>query len=70
LTDLGSESETCVGSLVHLVGVPISFEKKMDLWCVSTGDPYLMEKNRDEILMFAREGPKLVAREGVVNGSW
>jgi hypothetical protein len=24
---LGSESETCVGSRVHLVGVSISFEK-------------------------------------------
>jgi hypothetical protein len=27
LTNLGSESETCVGSCVHLVGVFISFEK-------------------------------------------
>jgi hypothetical protein len=27
LTNLGSESETCVGSRVHLVGVTISFEK-------------------------------------------
>jgi hypothetical protein len=27
LTNLGSESETCVGILVHLVGVSISFEK-------------------------------------------
>jgi hypothetical protein len=27
LTNLGSESETCVGSRVHLVGVSISFEK-------------------------------------------
>jgi hypothetical protein len=27
LTNLGSESETCVGSLVHLVAVSISFEK-------------------------------------------
>jgi hypothetical protein len=27
LTNLGSESETCVGSHVHLVGVSISFEK-------------------------------------------
>jgi hypothetical protein len=25
--NLGSESETCVGSRVHLVGVSISFEK-------------------------------------------
>jgi hypothetical protein len=27
LTNLGSESETCVGSRVRLVGDPISFEK-------------------------------------------
>jgi hypothetical protein len=27
LANLGSESETCVGSRVHLVGVYISFEK-------------------------------------------
>jgi hypothetical protein len=27
LTNLGSESETCVGSRVYLVGVSISFEK-------------------------------------------
>jgi hypothetical protein len=27
LTNLGSESETCVGSRVHLVGASISFEK-------------------------------------------
>jgi hypothetical protein len=27
LTNLGSESEMCVGSRVHLVGVSISFEK-------------------------------------------
>jgi hypothetical protein len=27
LTNLGSESETCVGSRVRLVGVSISFEK-------------------------------------------
>jgi hypothetical protein len=27
LDNLGSESETCVGSRVHLVGVSISFDK-------------------------------------------
>jgi hypothetical protein len=27
LANLGSESETCVGSRVHLVGASISFEK-------------------------------------------
>jgi hypothetical protein len=31
LANLGSESETCVGSRVHLVGVSISFEKNFYL---------------------------------------
>jgi hypothetical protein len=26
----------------------------MDMWRAAAGDPYLMEKNPDEILMFAR----------------
>jgi hypothetical protein len=29
-------------------------EKEMDLWRTATGDPYPMEKNPDEIPMFAR----------------
>jgi hypothetical protein len=29
-------------------------EKEMDLWRAATGDPYLMEKNLDEIPMFAQ----------------
>jgi hypothetical protein len=29
-------------------------EKEMDLWCAAASDPYPMEKNLDEILMFAR----------------
>jgi hypothetical protein len=29
-------------------------EKEMDLWRPATGDPYAMEKNPDEIPMFAR----------------
>jgi hypothetical protein len=29
-------------------------EKEMDLWRTTTGDPYLMLKNQDEILMFAQ----------------
>jgi hypothetical protein len=31
LSNLGSESETCVGSRVHLVGVSMSFEKNFYL---------------------------------------
>jgi hypothetical protein len=29
-------------------------EKEMDMWHAAAGDPYLMEKNPDEIPMFAR----------------
>jgi hypothetical protein len=29
-------------------------EKEMDMWCAAEGDPYPMEKNPDEIPMFAR----------------
>jgi hypothetical protein len=29
-------------------------EKEVDMWRAATGDPYLMEKNEDEIPMFAR----------------
>jgi hypothetical protein len=29
-------------------------EKEMDMWCATAGDPYPMEKNPDEIPMFAR----------------
>jgi hypothetical protein len=43
LTNLGTESETCVGSRVHLVGVSISFEKNF-YWLPFTpplsGSPY------------------------------
>jgi hypothetical protein len=29
-------------------------EKEVDMWRAAAGDPYPMEKNPDEILMFAR----------------
>jgi hypothetical protein len=29
-------------------------EKEVDMWRAATGDPYTMEKNPDEILMFTR----------------
>jgi hypothetical protein len=43
LTNLGSESETCVGSRVHLVGVFISFEKnfyRLPFTPPLSGSPY------------------------------
>jgi hypothetical protein len=39
--------------LLTLVNSGFLCKKEMDLWCVATGDPYLMEKNPDEIPMFA-----------------
>jgi hypothetical protein len=43
LANLGSESETCVGSSVHLVGVSISFEKnfyRLPFTPPLSGSPY------------------------------
>jgi hypothetical protein len=40
--------------LLALVNSGFLWEKEMDMWCAAVGDPYPMEKNPDEILMFAR----------------
>jgi hypothetical protein len=40
--------------LLALVNSGFLWEKEMDMWCASTGDPYPMEKNPDEVPMFAR----------------
>jgi hypothetical protein len=40
--------------LLALVNNGFLREKEMDLWHAATGDPYPMEKNPDEIPMFAR----------------
>jgi hypothetical protein len=40
--------------LLSLVNNRFLREKEMDLWRVTTGDLYPMEKNPNEILMFAR----------------
>jgi hypothetical protein len=40
--------------LLALVNSGFLREKEMDLWRAPAGNPYLMEKNPDEILMFAR----------------
>jgi hypothetical protein len=41
-------------NLLALVNNGFLREKENDLWCAATGDPYPMEKNPDEIPMFAR----------------
>jgi hypothetical protein len=40
--------------LLTLVNSGFLREKEMDLWRTTTGDSYLMEKNLDEIPMFAQ----------------
>jgi hypothetical protein len=40
--------------LLALVNSGFLREKEMDLWQATAGDPYPMEKNPDEISMFAR----------------
>jgi hypothetical protein len=43
-----------IEDLLALVNSGFLCEREMDLWRTTTGDPYPMEKNLDEILMFAR----------------
>jgi hypothetical protein len=40
--------------LLALVNSGLLWEKEMDMWRATAGDPYPMEKNPDEIPMFAR----------------
>jgi hypothetical protein len=40
--------------LLALVNSGFLREKEMDMWCAAAGDPYPMEKNPDEVLMFPR----------------
>jgi hypothetical protein len=40
--------------LLALVNSGFLWEKEMDMWCATAGDPYPMEKNPDEVPMFAR----------------
>jgi hypothetical protein len=47
--------------LLALVNSRFLQEKEMDLWRTATGDPYPMEKNPDEIPMFARFAERRLA---------
>jgi hypothetical protein len=40
--------------MLALVNSRFLREKEMDMWCATAGDPYPMEKNPDEVPMFAR----------------
>jgi hypothetical protein len=48
------KSKAKTKDLLALVNNGFLREKKMDTWHAAAGDPYLMEKNPDEIPMFAR----------------
>jgi hypothetical protein len=39
--------------LLALVNSGFQWEKEMDMWRAAAGDPYPMEKNLDEVPMFA-----------------
>jgi hypothetical protein len=48
------KSKAKTEDLLALVNSEFLREKEMDMWCATAGDPYPMEKNPDEIPMFAR----------------
>jgi hypothetical protein len=48
------KSKAKTEDLLALVNSGFLWEKKMDMWRAAAGDPYPMEKNPDEIPMFAR----------------
>jgi hypothetical protein len=48
------ESKAKTEDLLALVNSGFLREKEMDMWRATAGYPYPMEKNPDEILMFAR----------------
>jgi hypothetical protein len=48
------ESKAKTEDLLALVNSGFLREKEVDMWRAVAGDPYPMEKNPDEILMFAR----------------
>jgi hypothetical protein len=48
------KSKMMTEDLLTLVNSGFMREKEMDMWRAATGDPYPMEKNPDEVPMFAR----------------
>jgi hypothetical protein len=48
------KSKTKTEDLPALVNSEFLQEKEMDMWHAAAGDPYPMEKNADEVPMFAR----------------
>jgi hypothetical protein len=48
------KSKLKIEDLLALVNSGFLQEKEMDMWHAAAGDPYPMEKNPDEVPMFAR----------------
>jgi hypothetical protein len=48
------KSKAKTEQLVALLNNGFLLEKEVDMWRAAVGDPYPMEKNPDEILMFTR----------------
>jgi hypothetical protein len=48
------KSKAKTEDLLALLNSGLLWEKEVDMWRASAGDPYPMEKNPDEIPMFAR----------------
>jgi hypothetical protein len=48
------KSKTKTEDLLALVNSRFLWEKEMDMWRAAASDPYPMEKNPDEVPMFAR----------------
>jgi hypothetical protein len=48
------KSKAKTENLLALLNIGFLREKEVDLWRATAGDPYPMEKNPDEIPMFAR----------------
>jgi hypothetical protein len=53
-TRSGKKSKAKTKGLLALVNSSFLREKEVDMWRAAAGDPYPMEKNPDEIPMFAR----------------
>jgi hypothetical protein len=47
------KSKVKIEDLLVLVNSRFLWEKEMDMWHAAAGDPYPMEKNLDEVPMFA-----------------
>jgi hypothetical protein len=55
------KSKAKTKDLLALVNIGFLWDKEMDMWRTAAGEPYPMEKNPDEIPMFARFVERVLA---------